>query len=1000
MKQVDLIGNSGIQFVDVPVRAGDGTPALKAVTEFCEFTHDGEVEIRFAHLDGESNQYTDVFSDAPLIDPRTQEPVRHSEIVSVNGRRALECFEGVWLPAPYLRRNPPAAQQAFDGGPIGWARMSVHPVRSGMRDDEISHRLVLAFDTHCTDKGAADDFSPNQDDLSNVSSSAFEMAHTPRDIVTLLSEEWVQRWLRILFERRQDRLGILASDEFHLAHLPIYVAFLELLEKGAELPTIRLHDEDESVQKPLDVDLVLDVGNSRSSGILVQSSEGEPTSFNKDVSRLEIRDLSQPDVIYDDAFEMHVEYTKADFGPEEAVNLSGGRTFDWPSPVRIGPEAVRRSILAASSQYATGMSSPKRYLWDDEPRDRDEAWRFNDDSRQVPKPALTNFLTRHFASDGAFRRNDAGTPGATQPLFSRRSVMTFVFIEIMLHALSQINSYRFREHHGKPHRRRTLRRVVVTCPTAMLQREKVALRGHAEQAAEAISTHLGERIPFRRGIRVVPTAEDTAATHRQRGEWGFDEATCVQLAFLYGEIHSRFGGHVEEFTELYGRHRESSGSDVKSVRVASLDIGGGTSDLMICTYTYDPNSPVPVIRPEPEFWEGFNLAGDDILKKVIERCVIPPIGEAARKFGATDGSADPTSDTVSLRVLNELFGEDYGEQSATERLRRQLAANQVALPIALEMIRHAADRRDQEVREYASFFEARPRPLPEVESHIEERVARAGGAGFRLEDMSWTLDYRAVEAVVGQVMQSQLAALSSIMAQFNCDLLILGGRPTLLPVVRDILVTHTPVPPDRMIGLGRYRIGNWYPFSDARGMIHDPKTSVAVGAAVALLGGTLNRLENFRIDTTALQQRIQSTARYIGPVDPGRMVLDSVVFAPGEEQSFGEFRFYGDMLLGMRQLKDENWIASPMYKLRVRPSRSGEDSTLTKAEQLKHRMPLTVRLRRNPNTPELDPESAIASVHDADERPVSQEAIELKPQTLAKTAGHWLDTGSFFLPRV
>lgn len=56
---------------------------------------------------------------------------------------------------------------------------------------------------------------------------------------------------------------------------------------------------------------------------------------------------------------------------------------------------------------------------------------------------------------------------------------------------------------------------------------------------------------------------------------------------------------------------------------------------MVCEYSRDPDAHIVVLSPDPLFWEGFNLAGDDIVKSIVERVVLPPIAEYAREQGCT-----------------------------------------------------------------------------------------------------------------------------------------------------------------------------------------------------------------------------------------------------------------------------------------------------------------------------------------------------------------------------
>ncbi len=986
MKTINLIGNSGIQFIDLVGDFGSGSAAARVTQNVCELEYEDSAELVFLRMSDDGRTFVNVLNGDPVIDPKTKRPVGEERISTITARPVLECFEGCWLPVPYFRRRLVQDRVEFEHGPLVWARMRFQPIAGTPRPGGPTHSIVLAFDTTLAADDQHDSYLlPTTDDHSQFS---FALVTRAEDSMGFLSETWVMQWLQSCFNTRKSRLGALVHSDFHLLPIALYSTLLRMLATAAEFPEVKLHYEDRPADEKLDieVDLVLDIGNSRSCGILLQSNEGEAVTFNQNASRLRIRDLSQPDVVYDDAFPMHVEFVRTDFGPVEATSLCGRPdAFDWPSLLRLGHEAVRRAVVSGSPNYPTGMSSPKRYLWDTEPRHDDDHWCLNPVGDK-PNPPLSEF-TNQFSRDGALLDGQGQRLLASRACFSRASLMTFVFVELILHAMVQINSPEFRTHHGRETRRRSLRRIVVTCPTAMLEREKVALRRHARDAITALKGHFSGTAPFDIDIRVIPDPDDIDVRPELRHEWGYDEATCAQLVFVYGEIHSRFGGDVGRFFRTYGRERASIDGDRPSLRVASVDIGGGTTDVMVCTYTYDASSATPVVKPKPDFWEGFNIAGDDIAKRVIERCVLPPIGERARELGCSDPAV----------ALNMLFGADYGGQSAADRMHRQAFANQVAMPMALAMIRHAVERKPAEQRDYRSFFEDQPAPQRAIEEYVERRIESLGGRGFRLADMIWSLDHQEVELSVRQVMQKRIAALCGILAQYNCDLLLLAGRPTLMPVVRELFVSFLPVSPDRIVNLGRYRIGTWYPFSDAKGVIHDPKTCVTVGAAVALMAGNLSRLERFRIDTIHLRRNVHSTAAYIGTFNPQHQKLDDVVLGPDPEHSHGTLLFNGDTLIGMRQLPGDGWIASPLGKLRFRPPRAEESES--PAERLRNRLPLSVTLKRDPTRPELRETIRRAEVLDNQGQPVGGDPLELKPQSLASEAGHWLDTGTFFLSK-
>jgi len=165
----------------------------------------------------------------------------------------------------------------------------------------------------------------------------------------------------------------------------------------------------------------------------------------------------------------------------------GQQKFQWPSVVRIGFEAEQliHSFKIAKNiqqEYKTHNSSPKRYLWDD--KKSRVAWKFHDNSTELSKNVYRKGISEQLKSDGNYCSDDAF--GAL-PLYSRRTLMTFLFLEIFTQAIAQFNSFEFRSTHGRPNARRRLRHVVISCPTGMVKAEQIALRQCAEEASKILS---------------------------------------------------------------------------------------------------------------------------------------------------------------------------------------------------------------------------------------------------------------------------------------------------------------------------------------------------------------------------------------------------------------------------------------------------------------------------------------------------------------------------------
>jgi hypothetical protein len=94
------------------------------------------------------------------------------------------------------------------------------------------------------------------------------------------------------------------------------------------------------------------------------------------------------------------------------------------------------------------------------------------------------------------------------------------------------------------------------------------------------------------------------------------------------------------------------------------------------------------------------------------------------------------------------------------------------------------------------------------------------------------------------------------------------------------------------------------------------------------------------------------------------------------------------MLIGMKQMKDESWTGTPLYKLTY--------SSYEAAEQLSSRLPLKIDIERD----EFNKEKIkkIRNILDKNDKKVSPRELKLSLQTLADEYGYWMDTGSFNLP--
>jgi len=578
------------------------------------------------------------------------------------------------------------------------------------------------------------------------------------------------------------------------------------------------------------------------------------------------------------------------------------------------------------------------------------------------------------------RRRQAGQLGpAVRARFSRSSLMTFMLTEILMQAQSQINAVATRYEQTFPDVPRRLRRILLTMPPAMPLAEQRIFRDRAEAAVRLAWDMLGWGQP---GPSAPPEPRVMA---------NLDEATATQLVFLFTEASQRLRGDPGGFFALSGRPRAAYGTQ-PSLRVASIDIGGGTTDLMICTFASEHGQE---IEPRQNFREGFRIAGDEVLRETIQTVILPQIEAGLAAAGAHDAKA----------MLQEVLGGDRGSQSELERhLRRQLIT-QILEPAGLAILHayeKATDRGASEILR-APLRELLPdRDVSAPLEYLNLKIGQTGAQGFDLLALELTAFAPRMDAVVQASLGPILADLCEVIHSFDCDWLLLSGRPSRMRAITDLILAKMPVPPHRIVGMHHYAAGSWYPFRDPAGRVKDPKTTAAVGAMLCAMAE--GRLEGFLMRTSRLAMK--STARYLGRMElSGQIRRDNILLrdpdrdaptapgaAPPEVKFTMEFR--APVFLGFRQLDLERWPATRLYVL--------EYANPDNVPRLK--LPLHLTIQRA----EVDPESAdaeekredfeVVEILDADQDPQHRSVVRLRLQTERSEAGYWRDTGALSVP--
>lgn len=756
--------------------------------------------------------------------------------------------------------------------------------------------------------------------------------------------------------RRLERAGV-EKALFKLA------ALLETL--APLLPKIRFSRIENA--QPIPVSLVLDLGNSRSTALLVEGRDSGVFGVP-----LEMRNLSNPVETSHESFDSRITFLPSPW--DKAVfPTATGDSFQWPSVARMGREALDRA-LETPHRYQCTLSGPKRYLWDD--RQTDERWHFAQKIGQVGggaqgggehRPVFGRIL-KYVPEDsgGTFLRED-GPQTPADPRYAPRSMMMFAIVEILCQAFAQINGAQYRMFQGKEGNPRVLKHLVLTYPSAMRTEERHIYEALVRNAVILSSHVLNIRPDLRPNWNAQNEAFDPFLF--------VDEALAAQMVFVYQEASGTFSGSMEEFIAVYGHVPKDGGASRAALRVASVDIGGGTSDVMIAEYEDKLPGTGTSLSVTKLFQDGVGIAGDEVCRAIVEDVIFPQIVAQL-----------PTQ--ASKGKLLHLFGEgDAGHGSAWRTLRARLVPY-LWLPLARCYWAVAEgfslpDSTPEKMYLLTYVFEIFGLPaistqlLGEADRFLESEVEGFPG----IENLFLKFDAQEVERAVERVLREPLRRYADILAQFDVDLLVLAGRTAALPCIKALFTKEMPVPPPRIKSMARYRVGEWYPSKwKDQGHIKDPKSTVTAGAAVLHLASK-NKLPGFLIDAIApapekpIYGLYQDTEPHIARANE--------LFRKGNSSQ--PFVYTHGMRIGFRNVDSQEMEGSPLFE--VRPLNPDVESAL-----LEDRVTITFDLTRNGQI-------QVGKV----ESQKHQYSFEPTDFVLAlKTAAYdryWLDTGVFDVDR-
>jgi hypothetical protein len=527
--------------------------------------------------------------------------------------------------------------------------------------------------------------------------------------------------------------------------------------------------------------------------------------------------------------------------PPKATVKRVPQTFVEISPAVLGHQAGE--LLALYSNLGNGgtcfLSSPKRYLTDVDPVGSLAVvgagdWTMNL-NRQLPDQAklyspeapapLAGAMLRFLDEDGtdwSLGDDGKGTPpnerldpvarpfpNPNSPRFPRADAMTWCALTLIETAYRQINSTGWRQELGFDRVPRKLRSIQVTFPSGWSGNLLQAYRAKWQKAIDIFTlTHLPNRI-------LTGTGEGT----RPRLSFEVDEAVASQMPYVFGEIE-RFSGDGRNWLSLVGRGQGQEAT----ARILNIDIGGGTTDIAIVKYENKSPGPGANLLTELLFRESSTMAGDLLVKRVIESVLLPQIAsifdsnkDQREKFKAFMASTKTKNQNNWVRITRQVFIPivRWWLSCLTKRqYRSESPANMLnqGIPIRPEIL-----------------------GIPNTLGYEESFNKLCHGAGFPETLLAWEqplhYDEDRLKQTIRETFTPVFKSVTKLVEAFDCDLVLVSGKPSELGELQDLLRKYIPLAPQRIIFSRGAFVGYWYPLSND-GVIHDAKSVTVAGAAL------------------------------------------------------------------------------------------------------------------------------------------------------------------------
>ena len=270
--------------------------------------------------------------------------------------------------------------------------------------------------------------------------------------------------------------------------------------------------------------------------------------------------------------------------------------------------------------------------------------------------------------------------------------------------------------------------------------------------------------------------------------------------------------------------------------------------------------------------------------------------------------------------------------------------------------------------------------------------------------------------IVEQVFDTLIGKISALMSYYECDIVLLSGRPTSLKPLTDIFLKYYAISPNRMKTMNNYRVGRWYPedkrykFIDGNGNFINPKSIITTGAIIGQIAGN-GGLNGFILKLDELISKLLPTTNYFGILNEQSLNYIETVISPEYNNTKMSVSSL-PLRIGVRQLDIDSYPSRPFYILnyndekiedRVRGRLDDDDISqdvieqhiIEEKEKIRKGMPLSVTVERDIS--EDIEKLYLVEVSDKDNNSLNVKFFNLQVQSMSEIENFWLDSGIFSL---